>query len=88
MKPHPVVVETLRNIKTEIGAGKVLFPTTDTEHAYNNACDRAISIIQLYVEGCGLFQLTQGERSRAVMIASVVQPIQATELLAEWERES
>jgi hypothetical protein len=51
--------EVLRYIQTEIGAGMVLFPKTDAEHAHNNACDRANTIIQNYADGVGLFQLTK-----------------------------
>ena len=58
MKPNTETIETLRNIKTEIGAGMVLVPLTAAERAHNNACERANHIISNYIEGYGLFQMT------------------------------
>ncbi len=42
----------------EIGAGKVLAPVKPEERAWNNACERAISICEKYKNGEGLFQMT------------------------------
>lgn len=50
--------QMLDGIMSEIGAGMVMFPMTDVEHAHNNACERAKSIIANYRDGHGLFQLT------------------------------
>ena len=58
MKPSPETIETLRNIETEVGAGRVLIPRTEAEHTWNNAHERALSIIGGYKRGEGLFQMT------------------------------
>lgn len=63
-KPSDETIATLRNISTEIGAGMVLVPRTDAEHAHNNACDRALAIIHNYRDGCGLFQMTADIKAR------------------------
>jgi hypothetical protein len=42
---------------TEIGAGRVLVPSTPEERAYNNACERAMRIVESYIRGEGLFQM-------------------------------
>jgi hypothetical protein len=60
-QPSPEIIETLRNIKTEIGAGMVLIPRSLAEQAHNNACERANAIIQNYIEGFGLFQMTRAK---------------------------
>jgi hypothetical protein len=60
----PETVEILRNIKTEIGAGMVLFPKSEAERAHNNACARANAIITNYQEGYGLFQMTRRAKAR------------------------
>jgi hypothetical protein len=57
--PNADTLEILRNIKTEIVAGMVLFPKSPEEHAHNNACDRASHIINNYAQGFGLFQMTR-----------------------------
>ena len=59
MKPDDEALQILRDIKTEINCGQVLFPITVAKHAHNNACERAISIINNYMEGFGLFQMTR-----------------------------
>jgi len=59
MKPDAKTIEILRNIKTEIGAGMVMFPKSEAERAHNNACDRANTIITNYQEGYGLFQMAR-----------------------------
>ena len=43
---------------TEIGAGMVLIPKTEADHAWNNACERSKRIVSYYIRGEGLFQLT------------------------------
>ncbi len=63
-KPSEETREILRNIKTEIGAGMVLIPRTEAEHAHNNACERAKAIISNYYDGCGLFQMTRDIQKR------------------------
>jgi hypothetical protein len=51
-------IETiLKGIQTEIGAGKCLFILGEAERAHNNACDRAVAIVQNYRDGIGLFQI-------------------------------
>jgi hypothetical protein len=59
MKPDEKTLEILDNIQTEIGAGMVLLPRSPAEHAHNNACERANTIIQNYADGIGLFQMTR-----------------------------
>jgi hypothetical protein len=63
-KPTADTIEILRNIKTEIGAGMMLFPKTQAEHAHNNACERANSIIDNYMGGFGLFQMTRNMKKK------------------------
>jgi len=60
--PSPETLEILRNIRTEIGAGMVLKlgPLSQLEQVHNNACERAKSIIENYMNGYGLFQMTRG----------------------------
>jgi hypothetical protein len=53
----PETREMLRGIQTEIGAGKCLIIHGEAEVAHNNACDRAIKIIQNYRDDIGLFQM-------------------------------
>ena len=62
--PNEETLEILRNIRTEIGAGKVLFPKTEAERAHNNACDRANTIISNYAQGFGLFQMTRDAKQK------------------------
>jgi hypothetical protein len=57
--PSEETRQLLDNIKTEIGAGMVLFPKSEADHAHNNACQRANAIIANYAEGNGLFQMTR-----------------------------
>jgi hypothetical protein len=57
--PSAETLEILRNIKTEINCGQVMFPKTDLDRVHNNACDRAIKIVENYIEGYGLFQMTR-----------------------------
>lgn len=59
-------MKELDYIKKEITAGMVLFPATAEDTAWNNASKRAISIIEGYKEGRGLFQLGE-ENDRAEM---------------------
>ncbi len=63
MTVSPEVKEVLEWICTEIGAGKCFAGTTEAsmevENTHNNACERAISIVRNYQEGCGLFQMTR-----------------------------
>lgn len=56
----PEQIEYLKGIQTEIGAGKCLINRDGLEEsAYNGACDRAISIVQHYIDGFGLFMMTR-----------------------------
>lgn len=64
MKASLEVVKILNWITTEIGAGMVILPKSEAEHAHNNACERAKTIISNYKDGMGLFQMT--ERGRKV----------------------
>ncbi len=45
------------HIISEIKAGMCLFPKDDAGFAHNNACKRAIRIIEQYKNGEGLFQI-------------------------------
>jgi len=72
-KPSKETLEILRNIQTEIGAGMVLIPRSDAEHAHNNACDRANRIISNYAEGYGLFQMVADGKARQAVAASADQ---------------
>jgi hypothetical protein len=65
-KPSAEMIEVLRGIQTEIGAGMVLFPKSDAERAHNNACERANSIIANCIEGYGLFQMTKARLGGAL----------------------
>lgn len=65
-KPSAEMIEILRGIRTEIGAGMVMFPKSEAEHAHNNACERANTIIFNYIEGYGLFQMTRGSLGGAL----------------------
>lgn len=49
--------QTLRDISTEIGVGRVLLLRTEREQIWNDAHDRTLQIIQNYAHGVGLFQL-------------------------------
>lgn len=51
------VKDVLGWIRTEIIAGGVLIPTSEAEKAWNSANERAVSILEKYKEGEGLFQL-------------------------------
>lgn len=44
--------------KSEISAGRVMFPKTEVELAYNLASERAMDILTSYVYGNGLYQIT------------------------------
>jgi aconitase A len=57
-KPSDETLNALRGVRTEIGAGMVLFPRTIEERTWNNAHDRANQIVQNYIDGNGLFQIT------------------------------
>ena len=57
-RPSEETLIALRGIRTEIGAGKALFPKTIEGRAWNNATTRAESIVQSYIGGYGLFQIT------------------------------
>lgn len=56
--------EVLKGIQKEIIASSVLFPKSDADHAWNNANRRAKDIIQMYIKGNGLFQLTEKTRGK------------------------
>lgn len=62
--PSADLIEVLGFIKTEIGAGMVLKlgPINEAERAHNNACERANRIIQKYIDGFGLFQMTRKQK--------------------------
>lgn len=66
----PSLKEILHAIQTEIGAGEVMFPKSDSERAHNNACERAIAIIKNYRDGFGLFQIVQRIKSAAPSTSS------------------
>lgn len=65
-KPSAETVEVLRNIETEIGAGRVLGPRVPEEVAHNNACERALAIVAMYRRGEGLFQIVADIKARRV----------------------
>jgi hypothetical protein len=65
-KPSAETIQTLKDIQTEIGAGMVLIPRSEADHAHNNACNRANQIIRCYAEGQGLFQMTRQMEGRSV----------------------
>jgi hypothetical protein len=50
-------LEWLKGIQTEIGAGKTFGNSEPDERAHNNACDRAVAIVQNYIDGYGLFMM-------------------------------
>ena len=58
-QPSAETIEILRNIKTEIGAGMVMFPRGDAERGFNIGCGRANDIITNYERGYGLFQMVR-----------------------------
>ena len=47
---------TLHGIRTEILAGKALIIKNTDDKVWNEACDRAIRIVDQYIAGEGLFQ--------------------------------
>ena len=53
----PEVKRVLKWIASEINCGKVLIARTPEEKTWNNAHDRALSIIHSYAEGLGLYQI-------------------------------
>jgi hypothetical protein len=57
-KPSKETLEALRGIRTEIGAGMVILPRTVIERTWNDAHERANQIVQNYIDGNGLFQMT------------------------------
>lgn len=57
-KPSAETLEALKGARTEIGAGMVLRPLSEADHAHNGACEQAINIIRHYEQGSGLFQMT------------------------------
>jgi hypothetical protein len=62
-QPSAETIEILRNIETEIGAGKAFRLDHDAQ-IWNAAHDRALEIIQSYRRGCGLFQMTADMKAR------------------------
>lgn len=46
----------LEGVRCEIIAGSVLHPVCDADKAWNEANNRAARIIDLYIQGRGLFQ--------------------------------
>lgn len=58
IRSERLLADAFRGAITEIGAGQVLIPTLPEERAWNNACQRAISICGHYRDGRGLFQVT------------------------------
>lgn len=44
-------------IVSEIRAGMVMFPGNDLDRIHNNACERAIRIVENYRDGKGIFQI-------------------------------
>ena len=63
-RPSAETIEILRNIKTEIGAGMILFPRGDAERGFNIACGRANDIITNYERGYGLFQMVRDQEDQ------------------------
>lgn len=49
---------------TEIGAGQVMIPISQADHAWNDASRRAIDILRKYRDGVGLFQTPPRKRKR------------------------
>lgn len=47
----------LEGIISEITAGMVMFPKDEADRAWNGASQRAISIVNQYREGHGIFQI-------------------------------
>jgi len=56
-KPEIFKRKAVEGIKSEIMAGSVLFPKNEGDKAWNNANKRAVSIINKYLAGEGLFML-------------------------------
>lgn len=52
------VDKILDAIKCEINCGQFLNPTTDLQRIHNSATERALNIINNYLDGIGLFQMT------------------------------
>ena len=56
--PSSETCQLLRNLKTEIGAGEILVTGSQADRAYNRAIEHACDIIDAYIEGRSLFQMT------------------------------
>lgn len=52
----------LEGIQTEIIAGKVMRVRNEGDRAHNDACSRAVRIIDGYIKGKGLYQLADKKR--------------------------
>jgi len=52
-----LVSKALDGLRSEIIAGRVLFPKNPEDNAWNGANDRAVRILDQYRKGEGLFQL-------------------------------
>jgi len=48
--------KALQGLRTEIVAGKILFPQTEVDRAWNSCADRALRILDKYAKGEGLLQ--------------------------------
>ena len=56
-RPSPETEQTIQDALNQIAAGRITQPGDDVGKAYNIGCDRAIKILEDYINGIGLFQL-------------------------------
>lgn len=67
------VKEAIDGAITEIVAGKSLSPSTAEAREWNSACDHAVTILQNYLSGDGLFQqLTRQDVERAKLAEALL----------------
>jgi hypothetical protein len=59
MKIEQQTKETLEFIKTEIKSGMVLNQKNDGDLVWNDAHRKCLHIVELYLKGNGLFQMTK-----------------------------
>lgn len=62
--------QVLEWVRTEVNAGKCLVAVTPVERQHNGATERAISIIEKYARGEGLFQVADAVDKRKAAEAS------------------
>jgi len=82
----PAEKRILNGIRTEIGAGMVMFPKTDGERLYNQACQRAVDIVQNYIDGIGLTQMVDAANRRAARHGVKPKAASAEDTAALFER--